>query len=48
MEGLLGKCLGTLRRGMGDLWAAGGWPSGLEDELCKRKDCGEKKLTFSP
>lgn len=33
---------------MGDLWAAGGWPSGLEDELCKRKDCGEKKLTFSP
>lgn len=30
---------------MGDLWAAGGWPSGLEDELCKRKDSGEKHLT---
>lgn len=32
---------------MGDLWAAGGWPSGLEDELCKRKDCGEKKNFFT-
>lgn len=22
---------------MGDLWAVGGWLSGLEDELCKKK-----------
>ena len=35
---------------MGDLWAVGGWLSGLEDELCKKKKkkhCGEKFKTFS-